>query len=229
MKSLLTLLLVTATVAALAVPALAGAPVNGQYKSEAGQVLHGRYSESYVAGTPLTVGNTMNTQSWDGATLGTQYRFTCPSTASTVLVLDLVFGGNGQQIWQKTYTGGTFWLNGTGEAWDGGDATYTGTIDTYIETVTIIFSGGVRVAATSNIAGSGSFNLYGNSCIQWTRNGADVMGASPPAYPDYLSPNCAPGVGMGRSGNSTDFTINVVNCVVPVDESTWGGIKALYE
>ncbi len=55
----------------IAVPAFAGAPVNGTYKSTdiGGLMLPGRYSELWFGGK-LVVNNTLNEQSWDGSTLG---------------------------------------------------------------------------------------------------------------------------------------------------------------
>ena len=63
-----------------AVPVMAQAPANGTWKSIdlGGPVLLGRYSEYWFAGTKLAVNNTVNEQSWDGATLATQWWWYCP-------------------------------------------------------------------------------------------------------------------------------------------------------
>ena len=226
-----TLLLATA-VAVFAVSALAGPPINSSYTGA--QVLPGRFAESFAGpGQFLTAGNVMKDESWDAniLALGTQYIFSCPELAGAVLQSSTVDGsGTGQEVWEKTFlnVNGTFFLNGTGEAWDGGDATYTGTIDSYTETITIIFFFFSRVAATSNIAGSGRFDLYGASCINWIANGADVSGIKNNTFPDYVDATCAPTRIDGRFGSRSTYTINITPCVVPVEESTWGAIKSLY-
>ena len=181
----------------LAVSAHAGPPLVGVYTSEAGQVSHGRHTESFAnAGEFLTVGNAVNTASWDGATLGVQWSYSCPEIVSTLLLVDLVnpVTGNGQKIYKKTFTGGTFTMNGTGEAWDGGDATYTGVIDFYSETSTIIYSTFERVNADLDITWSGHFNGRGYPCVQRAANGAtlgDTSGGGklPAAFPTFDDPS----------------------------------------
>jgi hypothetical protein len=233
MKIVTKLSLITVAMALVAVSAWAGAPVQGTYKEETGDLLIAHYAESFAAaGEYLTVGNAMNSQSWDGGTLGTQWWVSCPDIENPPnLVFDNVnILGNGQQIWQKTFAGGTFFMNGTGEAWDGGDATYTGVVDTYSETVTIIFTGFNRVAATSNVQWSGVFDNYPLSCISGIENGADLMGAKPASYPDYVDPDtCDPNRTFGRFGNHTDMTFSIIECAVPTEPSTWGKIKGLYK
>ena len=174
-------------------------------------------------------GNVMKDESLDGLTLGTQYVFSCPQFTGATLISTSVVGGTGQEVWEKTFlNNGTFFLNGAGEAWDGGDAAYTGLIDSYTETVTILFVAGSRISAASNIAGNGRFDLYGSSCVSWVANGADVTGTKDNTYPDYVDATCAPNRIDGRFGNRSTYTINITPCVVPVEESTWGAIKALY-
>ena len=54
----------------VAAPVLAQPPINGFYKTTdlGGLMLPGHYSEYWVIGTGLNIGNTMNEESWDGAT-----------------------------------------------------------------------------------------------------------------------------------------------------------------
>ena len=68
----------------------AGPPRNGTYTSSAGQLLHGRYSESWINGGPNQVGNTLHAASWDGVDLGTQWEVLCPSVvAPPVLICEM--------------------------------------------------------------------------------------------------------------------------------------------
>lgn len=232
MKLATKIFLLATAIAVSVVPAWAGAPVPGTYKAQDGDILEARYTESFAgAGQYLTIGNAFNASSWSGAALGTQWWVSCPAIdAAPVLIVDTVnILGSGIQIWQKTFSGATFYMNGTGEAWDGGDASYTGTVDTFSESVTILFSSFVRVSATSNVSWTGTFDGYPLSCITVTQNGADLMGAKPANYPDYVSPvTCSADRSFGRFGNATDMTFAIGPCAVPTEESTWGRIKELY-
>ncbi len=99
----------------VSVPVLAGPPNNGTYKSTdiGGTMLPGRYSEYWATG-PLSVNNTLNEQSWNGA-LGTEWHWYCPWITGKVLLVNTVNGaGNGQKIWRVNYTGGYCWISNTG-------------------------------------------------------------------------------------------------------------------
>jgi len=169
MKTVMSFFAFIAAACLLAVSAQAGAPLVGTYTSEGSEVSHGRHTESFANdGDFLTIGNTVNAASWNGATLGLQWSYSCPDIASTLLLVDLMnpVTGDGQKIYKKNFTGGTFTMNGTGEAWDGGDATYTGVMNFYSETTTIIFSNFQRVNAVTDITWSGHFDGPSYPCVQ---------------------------------------------------------------
>ena len=222
----------------LAVSAQAGAPLVGTYTSEASDVSHGRHTESFANdGDFLTIGNAINAASWNGASLGIQWSYSCPDIASTLLLVDLVnpVTGDGQKIYKKTFTGGTFAMNGTGEAWDGGDAAYTGVIYYFAETTTIIFSNFQRVNAVTDITWTGYFDGPRYPCVQWAANGATLGDTSdgstlPASFPPFVNPtDCSTGRTHGIWWQDSDVTMTIYDCVVPVEESTWGNIKALYK
>jgi hypothetical protein len=238
MKTFVNIFAFVAVVCLLAVSAQAGPPLTGTFTSEAGQVSHGRHTESFAnAGDFLTVGNAVNAASWNGATLGVQWSYSCPDIVSTVLLADLVnpVTGDGQKIYKKTFTGGTFAMNGAGEAWDGGDATYTGVISYYSETTTIIFGNFERVNAVTDITWSGHFDGPGYPCVQWAANGATLGDTSdgsmlPAGFPPFANPtDCSLGRSHGIWWQDSDVTMTIYGCTVPSEESTWGNIKALYE
>jgi hypothetical protein len=238
MKIAKTLFCLLTVVSVFAVSAYAGPPLVGIYTSEAGQVSHGRYTESFANnGDFLTVGNAVNAASWDGATLGVQWTIHCPDIVSTLLIADMVnpLTGNGQKLYKKFFSGGAFTLNGTGEAWDGGDAIYSGVIDSYQETVSIIYSNFQRVNADADISWTGHFNGSYYPCVQWTANGAtldDTSGGAtlPPDYPVFVDPNtCDPGRIYGIWWQMTDVAMTILDCTVPTKEETWGAVKTLYE
>jgi hypothetical protein len=210
----------------VAAVAFAGAPLPGVYQSQAAQVLHGRYAESFDGGGWFSTGNVNNSASWNGAALGTQWSYTCPEVTTVNLVSD-----NGLT---KTYqllfdvTNGTFFLNGTGEAWDGGDASYTGVIDQISETGDVLYDFFNNVIAwDTDVQWSGRFDGYSTVCINWTANNAYDSGAGA-GYPAYLHNDCSGGGAAGQSGNHTDITITIGECEVPTENATWGAIKDLY-
>jgi len=235
--TVITIALITAA-CLFAVTAQAGAPLLGIYKSEAGQVSHGRHTESFANnGDFLTVGNAVNAASWNGMNLEAQWSYSCPDIVSTLLLVDLVnpVTGDGQKIYKKTFTGGTFTMNGAGEAWDGGDAAYTGVISYYAETTTIIFDNFQRVNAVTDITWSGYFNGPGYPCVQWAANGATLGDTSdgstlPVDFPPFVNPSdCGLGRTYGIWWQDSDVTMTIFDCTVPTEESSWGKIKALYE
>jgi hypothetical protein len=50
----------------------------------------------------------------------------------------------------------------------------------------------------------------------------------PADYPDYRDGACAAGPTTGHWGDFRDLTISVQGCAVSTEESTWGGVKAIY-
>jgi hypothetical protein len=238
MKTSVSIFALVAATCLFAVSAQAGAPLVGTYTSEAGHVSHGRHTESFaIDGDFLTIGNAINAESWNGSTLGVQWSYSCPDIVSTLLLADLVnpVTGDGQKIYKKTFTGGTFAMNGVGEAWDGGDATYTGVISYYSETTTIIFDNFERVNAVTDITWSGYFNGPSYPCVQWAANGATLGDTSdgstlPADFPPFVNPtDCGPGRTHGIWWQDSDVTMTIFDCTVPSEESTWGNIKALFK
>jgi hypothetical protein len=210
----------------VAVAAQAGAPAAGEYKSQNSQVLHGRYAESFATTQFFAVGNVVNTASWDGATLATQWSYGCPDIVTSLLVLDL----GSTKSYQLTFSGGTFMLNGTGEAWDGGDPVYTGVIDEYSESGNAIVFAGSVIAWNRDVAWSGRFDApYDEVCIQWTANAALDSPPGAGAYPGYYAADCATPRTLGHQGTHTDVTMVIFDCLVPTEDATWGAIKELYK
>jgi hypothetical protein len=223
--SILTVVLVVGGTAALA-----GPPVNGTYKSTNGDFDEGREASKWVGGGYLSLGNVLHAESWDGAALGGDWKVVCPQVANVTLVVDLVFGGNGNRIYRLDYAGGYVELGGAGP-WAGGDAFYTGIIDTYVEIRTIQYVAGAKVGAVSDHAVTARIQGYTESCVTWgIGNGAwRGEGAAAPAdHPSFLDANCNASGGPGHWGDIRDLTISIAGCAVPTQEATWGSVKALY-
>lgn len=224
----------------IAVPAFAGPPVNGTYKSTdiGGTMLPGRYSE-YWFGAKLSVNNTLNEQSWDGATLGTQWHWYCPwIVAAPTLLLNTVDGnGNGTKVWRATYTGGICWLDGPGAPWDGGDASYTASINTWIAIVTETYSNHVEVGTVRTHNASATFNGYNQACMALTISNTEKLGdttggplpANFPNFWDWFSCTDVGTAGPGEWGDVDAITFTIQGCeTVTTEQRSWGAVKSLY-
>lgn len=224
-----------------ALPALAGPPLVGDYTTTdlGGPVSVGRYSEAWTAGGgALLAGTTLNAESWDGASLGTEWRYWCATEpAPGVLLVNTVnASGNGNKTYMKTFTGGYIWLSGTGP-WANGDPSYPGVIDTYTEFETIQYSNWVPVGAVTNVQATAHFDAYPTSCMAFSvsngvRVGSTEFGMTKPAdYPDLLAAGtCAPGLTEGAWWDMMTMTLSISGngCATPTKSASWGAVKAIY-
>ena len=235
MKAVLVVLLVLVT----AVPALAGPPISGTYTSVdiGGTMLPGRYTESWFP-TKLSVNNTLNEESWNGAALGTQWRWYCPwVVAAPALIYNSVNGlGNGIKVWSVSYTGGYCWLDGSGP-WSSGDPFYTANINTWSSYVTETYSNFVEVGTVRTHNSTASFVGYSSECmalqIQNTEKLGDTTGGPLPAnFPTFWNwigcVDMGPG-GPGEWGDVDSITFTVEGCpTIKTESATWGAVKAMY-
>jgi len=240
-------------IAALATLVLAGSvmaqplpPVNGLYNSPdqatGGQVLTGRFSESWVGNVEGAFGNTLNAASWDGA-MGTQWHIWCASAVSTALVSDTRDGaGTGEVVYRTSYADGRFWFARTGPWSADGLVDFPGDIQELIVTSTHQFVMGTRLGVRANITLSGIFDqqepTWDPSCMDYVINNTSIMGNTdmgsfPADYPPLLDeaqcPSDAVGMTTGAWGSVTQITMLITGCVVPAEETTWGAIKTLYD
>ncbi len=239
MNRMATSMAVLCAMGLLAAIAHAGAPSPGNYQSTdiGGTISAGRYTEGWLpGGGALLAGTTQNCGSWNGAALGTEWRYTCGTQLSNgVLTLDTVNGlGNGNRTFACTYTGGVFWLNGTGP-WANGDPDYPGHFDSYVEYETIQYMNWVPIAAVTNVQTTAHFDAYPAQCMSFSiSNGSrvgttDLGNVKPPGYPDLLDPTCAPTRTLGAWWNMTSLTISITaTCSTPTAPRTWGSVKVLY-
>lgn len=221
----------------LAVPVLAGAPIEGVYFSKdfpGGSYWPGHFSESWVGpGTHGQTGNTINAQSWDGTTLGAEWKLWCPSIAlPPSLVSDTRDGnGTGEVTWRTTYQGGYYWLGAVGP-W--GDEDYTGVVDAFVVTTTYMYVFDDVLGIRSNVTMSGHFDDY-SPCLVFSINNCAFFGdtdggALPSGFPPFLDQGCNAGPTRGGWGSITEMALEITGeCMVGVEPSTWGQIKSLYE
>ncbi len=213
--------------------ALAGPPLDGIYTSASGSLLIGRFSEAWVGGGRAAIGNTMHAESWDGTSLGVQWEVSCAVIATPPVLLDeqMDEGGNGHRTFRTTYTGGTFWLSGSGP-WGTGDESYGGGIAYYSHTTTYQYENSVLVSYVVNVQLAGYFEGYGR-CMQLTIANAVPSGAGTQtrAYPVFLDggAGCVEATSIpGEWGEVHSITLVVLNCNTAVSCGSWGTLKSLY-
>lgn len=223
----------------VAVPALAGPPANGTYTSTdiGGPMLPGRYSESWYP-NKLTVDNTLNEQSWNGAVLGTQWHWYCPwiDSAPTLLFNNVNGAGNGIKIWRVTYAGGYCWIDGAGP-WAGGDASYLANINTWNAIVTETYSAFQEVGTVRNHDATATFVGYNTECMSLSITNVEKLsdtthGPLPANYPNFwnwLGCYDEGTAGPGEWGDVDSITFTIDGCqTVKTESKTWGSVKAMY-
>jgi hypothetical protein len=222
----------------LAEASFAGAPLNGAYQSTdlGGPVYVGRYTEGWTTGGgALSSGTTLNAESWDGMTLASQWKYWCSTELTNGMLLSNTVNssGNGNRTYMKTFTGGYIWLSGSGP-WANGDPDYPGTIVDYKEFETITYQNWIPIAAVTNVQALAAFNAYPGSCMTFyigngTRISTTDLGQPAPAnYPGFLDPSCNPTYSLGACWDFTSVTLSITDCSVGVENTTWGGIKEMF-
>jgi hypothetical protein len=220
----------------VALPLMAVAqPVPGTYESafRGGNVLNGRSSVSRQfpnSGNPKI----FHGQSWDGATLGTQWEIKCgvQTTDTPPDVSQYNAGtGNGFITYHQTFQGGTVTLyTDANVGWGNG----TATLGTTQATSQVFLVNFVPVSSSFTAFTSGNFE-NSNCTLQFAFGNGFGVGETPflskPAnYPAFLAADCSPADAAHQFGvwADTNDIILTIFCPVPTQESTWGHVKALY-
>lgn len=210
-------------------------PLPGTYKTLTATVLPGRATESMPCDSCFgQVGDLVMAESWDGSTLGTNWRVSCPQIATTpTLLYNGVVGGTGQRIYQAAYTGGTLWLSGTG-AWGAGDPYYTGSLTSFVVVAAYQYVGGTLVGIVSNINFSGNIDGY-DDCFTLAISNAAFVGATPGApslspFPAFQGPSdCNVAGTHGSYWDVHDITFSILgHCTTGTRSSSWGALKSRY-
>jgi hypothetical protein len=205
-------------------------PVPGTYTSTdlGGSLLLGRASQSWVAPNNAAqgAGDVFNSQSWDGAALGTQWAFSCGVQPGAQGVLDTRdANGTGTVVFSNSFTGGTFYLNPG--PWGSG----VGTLNQTIEIVTVQYVNFVPQASVVNINTSGQF-FESNCTLTFVIANGNGLGDTdilpfPANFPGLLDLACAPTRTNGSWGEVRTITMRI-DCPVPTQQGSWGQLKSLY-
>jgi hypothetical protein len=215
--------------AATATAALAGPPFDGIYKSSDGDFNEGREGSSWLSGDFLGRSNVLHAESWDGSTLGTDWKILCPEVVRVTLIVDVAPGGTGQRIYMLDYVNGFLELSGAGP-WGNGDAVYTGPIDRYREFRTIQYVAGVKVGSVSDHLLEGNFKPY-KGCFNWAIGNGVWLGEGDKiaaGYPAFRTRDCSGNAKPGHWGDIRDLTLTIQGCAVSTEPSSWGAVKAMY-
>ncbi len=223
---------VTVMLVFIACRADAGPPLDATYKSLEGDMRPGRFSESWAGGGQGLTGNVVHSQSWDGTDLGLEWWVACPVLAEVPVLVEETDIGNGltTREYRSEYTGGRFWLTGTGP-WSTGEIEYTGALEYYVHHTTFLFLNGVPISYTTNADFAGHFDDW-CKCILVVANAAGVgSGGQPAGYPVFkeIDEDCVDNPGLtGEWGNVADITLTIYECASSNEATNWGSIKTLY-
>ncbi|RPH76709.1 MAG: hypothetical protein EHM80_14080 [Nitrospiraceae bacterium] len=211
-------------------------PSPGVYKSLGGSLMEGVFSESWVD-EPHREGMAHNAiHAWDNAQ-GVQWRLYCPSIATVTLLVDTRDqNGNGFVQYSTDYSGGSLWLSKTGP-WGHNEIDFIAIVDEFNVVSTHIYYLGSQVSVDSDIRFSGHFDPPVFGCFEYVLSNGAIEGTTglgmqlPTGYPAFLDYyNCPSGtVSWGAWGIAHDITLTIYgSCFVPTQDTTWGGIKALF-
>jgi hypothetical protein len=177
----------------------------------------------------------MNIQSWDGTTLGTQWKISCQAQqyAAVMIYNDLDDTGFGEVHYHSTYSGGSIWL-GSGCPWYPPGSEETALTNFYVSVTSILeYVGGYRTGRRDviKIGAEYGYNPYILMTFELSNVVHGVSGewmSLPAGYPRFLNGDCTQNDETpGLWGDSAEITVET--CFdVPVESTTWGQIKALY-
>jgi len=149
---ILRMVLLTILLVALSHTAWAQCPSSiGHWSTAEGTMIGGRASEAWCGGQGDQPGNMQNAMSWDGASLGTQWRawgMTIDPVGPVLLVDNVNGDGDGIRIYSTDYVDGQYWLS-KDNTWSDGVDDLTGNLTTYNVTTTVTFQAGVIVGASA--------------------------------------------------------------------------------
>jgi len=239
MRNAILVSVLAAVLVTVSATAFAGPPIAGTYKSSLGDFDEGTAATSSTgAGGYLSLGNVLYAQSAAGGVFTGDWLVSCPMVVAVIANGGVLIGGTGNLDYIVTYAGGYVQLGGPGTPWNGGDASYTGNLDTFIEFRTVQYVANVVKGATSDYVVSAHVEGYAQSCMTWgigngvLRGGtgfvAPLQSVKPAGYPDYHNVACAVAGTVGHWDDVRDLTISIDSCPVATQPSTWGQVKSIY-
>jgi hypothetical protein len=190
-----------------------------------------------VGGALNSPGNVLNLQSWDGFELGTQWRITCPVIYDAVLMEDSRVNGTGILFYRWVFLfSGTLWLSKNGPWGENMTEDLSYPIQSFIGTHDQLYVNGEMIGAVTdfNLTIFGYGDPLGPPAVQMTLSNCVYCfghcdSTTEHDYPEFLDENCVEGVvSAGEWAEIDDITL-IIDRPLPLQLSTWGRIKALYQ
>jgi len=204
-------------------------PYEGAWSTQDATLDGGRASEGWCGAVlmPGQPGNTLAAMSWDGSVLGQAWMFygmTIGPDGAVETGRSIDPTGFGWIDYETDYTGGNFWLVGTGDWSDGTNLTGTVTLCNVGARVTYVAN--TPVGVTSNIRIIGVFDQCDRCSVDIVANASRVWmtggGARPADYPPFQCETTE-----GELHDICCGTLTIYCEEVAVDRSTWGAIKQM--
>jgi len=184
-------------------------------------------------GNWFEVGNDVNSQSWDGSVLGSQwivFGMAIDYDGGVLVDSDIDENGNGWEDWLINYEGGEFWFS-KDHSWGDGISDLHGLVDMYHSFVTVTYVDGYLVGQTANISWNGRFLdcpemndcvvnfVIANSILIWR---SDWGLPRPANYPGML---CSEG--LGELHDMCCITMSL-DCAIATKLITWSALRAAF-
>jgi len=218
----------------VAAPILAQCPHDiGTFSTYDGTLHEGRTAVAWCVGVPFEPGNDVNSQSWDGVVLGSQwivFGMAIDYDGGVLVDSDIDENGNGWEDWLINYDGGEFWFS-KDHTWGDGISDLHGLVDMYHSFVTVTYVDGNLVGQTANISWNGRFLncpeinncvvefTIANSMLVWW---SDLGLPRPANYPGML---CSEG--LGELHDMCCITMSL-DCAIATEEISWSTAKVTY-
>jgi hypothetical protein len=208
-------------------------PKDGTYSTYSGTMLGGRASEAWCSGVgPGQPGNTESTASWDGSTLGAQWRvwgMAIDANGAVETARSFDADGNGWIDYATNYTGGSFWLDGN-HLWGNGIGDFTGVVTYFQVTARVTYVRWQAVGVTSNVFMTAGFDECPNCSIEYAISSAMLEWQT--GYPTPMPsgyPAFACDATMGELFDASCCVLAKIHCTpIAAESSTWGAIKGFY-
>ena len=196
-----------------------------------GSLLPGRASEAWC-GTPEMAGrpgNAEDAMSWDGTTLGGQWRawgMEIDAAGAGETGRDIDSLGTGWIDYVTNYDGGEFWLD-SDHFGPPGSSDFTGTITYFNVGTRVSYLNGNVTGVTSNVTFNGWFTecpccylefVIANTMRVWVEG----QGPPPADYPPFL---------CGTTGELFEVCCIMasISCPNSTEETSWGAIKEMHK
>ena len=218
---------VTASVVLAAATISWGAPVVGFFGPADG-VQDGRWTESFVGTEPSAVGNQIEAESWDGATLGGQWVLDGATVQSDTMVQEFDYTDGGTvRMFFTVYdtTGATLTLMDAPGIWTGvGDGDYTVDLTAFTQQTTVFYDENDNpININGQISMQGDFTGFAGYSLTYLSAQVFPTGQGSAAPADFPTID----TGFGQWGLVTNVQLQIVPEPLTLGVLAVGGLVVL--